>query len=195
MGLSYRYTFAPSLDPQQVLPQAAYAKSLIQDTLDCAVAALEENHIPYEIRPTRYQMKGPEQGNIMLFDAALLLGGPALGCEPLILGWGCWPPEKWTGDQFLKTQYAQDFLTAHPAMGKVLAALAAVGYIGAVHDEAGHYPAGQSQEKLAAVYAASMAQAGQVHDLLQNLGTGYQAPTPGGAVKEFGPSSSPSPLL
>ena len=187
MGLSYRYTFAPSLDPQQVLTQAAYARSLIQDALECAAAALEANHIPYEIRPPRYQMKGPEQGNIMLFDAALLLGGPALGCEPLTLGWGCWPPEKWTGLQFLKTQYARDFRTAHPALGQVLADLEAVGYIGAVHDEAGHYQTGQSMAELTAVYAASMAQAGQVHDLLQNLSAEYQAPTPGGAIKAFGP--------
>ena len=186
MGLSYRYAFAHGYDPQQVLGQSRQAKTRIKEAVACAAAALEKQGIPYELREFKYRLYGPDQGNVMTYDAALLLGGPALGCEPLVLGWGCWPPEKWTNDQFLKTQYDADFLTAHPAIGQVLQELEQAGWIGAVHDEAGHYQSGQSREELAAVYARSMAQAGGVHDLLQSLGAGYQAPTPGGDIKTFG---------
>ena len=186
MGLSYRYAFAPGYDPQQVLGQSRQAKALIQEAVAAAAAALEIHGIPYELREFQYKIHGPGQGNVMTYDAALLLGGPALGCEPLVLGWGCWPPEKWTGQQFLKTQYAREFLTAHPALGQVLADLEQAGWIGKAHDEAGHYQSGQSREELAEIYARSMAQAGGMHDLLQSLGAGYQAPTPGGEVKAFG---------
>ena len=187
MGLSLRYRFAPELDPNRVLSQPQIARGWIAAAAAAAAAALEKERLPFQAEPCRHQIRDTPGGVVQIFEARLLLGGPAQGCEPLSLGWRCYAPEPWSGEQFLKTQYARHFLTAHPALCRVLQALARQGWIDRLHDEAGHYPGGQSPEQLAAVYARSMAQAGQVHDLLQSLGAGYQAPTPGGAVKDFGP--------
>lgn len=190
MGLTIRYEFRPDLPPGIALENPTQARQILREAIDLALDALEKRGIPCEELPFRQERKQGGSYDLEYYEASILMAGPAEGCEPLRFGWSQVPPEPWSNKQFSKTQYAADFLTAHPAICAALSELEDAGCIGEVEDEGRFYRSGRTLAQLAETYGQWMAMAGDLHDTLQSLGFSYQAPTPGGVIKDFGPPAA-----
>lgn len=192
MGLTIYYQFSPGISPAEALENPTRARQLIREASDLAIAALEKRGIPCAELPFRIERKQGVIGPVAFYEASILPGGPAEGCETLTFGWSRYAPAPWTGDQFTKTQYAADFLTTHSAVCAALQELEDAGYISQVKDEGKFYRSGQTQAQLAETYGHWMAMTGALHDMLQDFGLSYQSPTPGGVVKDFDPDQEES---
>ena len=174
MGLTISYNFAPALPPQIIQDDPAQALAVIDQALNLAQAAFQKQGIPTEAQP----LQDDRNPYLSYYLRDLLLEGPAQGCEPLTFGWKRPLGVPWSNWQFCKTEYAQDFPTAHAALCAVLQELEQAGLIGQVQDEAEFYGAGKTREDLIAAQGESRAVLGLVHDQIQDLGHQYQYPLP-----------------
>ena len=178
MGITIWYRFLPEdCDPTQD-PLTAHLR--ISQAADIAIPVLEAAGIPCQL--------SPPVCNETEWYQQIECSGPALGAEPLRLGWRrLTTDDPWSGEQFAKTQYAREFDRAHIAHCEALMSLATAGLIGPVVGDEGGYLLDRSTERLDLSHRQMVAMIGAFGDLLQGMNAPYAATTPGGGIYEFRP--------
>lgn len=156
MGISIHYRFRPELPSDTALENPTLAKDLIAAATDFAAGALERlSHgvIPCQVFPCEVKSKRWAGGEASSCAGGILPGDPAQGAEWLSFGWSRIEPLPWSGERFIKTQFARDFVLTHRIICELLSELEDIGIIGDVRDAARFYRTGKSLEELREVYA------------------------------------------
>ena len=160
MGLAIHYRFHPELSSDTALENPTMAQELVAAATDFAANALErisQGQIPFETIPFAVHSKQWSGGEASWHEGGLRLGGPARGSEWLSFGWSRIEPLPWSGERFIKTMFAKDFVLTHRIICAVLGELEDAGIIGDVRDAAGFYRSGQSLAELRYIHAQNMA--------------------------------------
>lgn len=160
MGLAIHYRFHPELSSDTALENPTLARDLVADATGFAANALERishGQIPWETLPFTIHNRQWSGGEAAWHEGGLRLGGPAQGSEWLSFGWSRIEPLPWSGERFIKTMFARDFVLTHRIICAVLGELEDAGIIGAVRDAAGFYRSGQSLAELRYIHARNMA--------------------------------------
>lgn len=160
MGLAIHYRFHPELYSDTALENPTMAQELVAAATDFAAATLERiGHgvIPCEVIPFAAHSKRWSGGEASWHEGGIALGGPAQGSEWLSFGWSRIEPLPWSGERFIKTMFARDFVLTHRIICEVLSELEEAGIIGNIRDAAGFYRSGQSLAELRYVHARNMA--------------------------------------
>ena len=163
MGITIHYTFLPAdLDPT-AKPMAAHR--LMAQAADIVAPTLRQAGIPCQLPPPVI--------NETEYYQAVIAEGPGDGSEWLLLGWRrLYASEPWSGDQFVKTQYARDFGLTHVAFCESLLRLTAAGLVDPDIFDEGNYLPDRNPEALGHSHQDMAATLGAVGDLLQALKLG-----------------------